>query len=301
MIKTHNKKIYRVAALFLLSACFLMSCGQKKNEESSSASPSPVTVKEDNAQESAQSVDDDPPEIPKEYYYLSMDSSVGLCDYSALTYHVIDTSVTEEELNEKMDETLDYFNNVLWLNVSEVTDELVKQYYQYESVEELKKAYYEVIKEKKDKEAIAAYKEEIIKTLVEGSDVLVDLTDESAEYYNSLMAHYKALAFAEGLTVSEYAAQKLGIGEEELETTVAADALELAKRKKIILAVAEAEGYMVTQGEYNLRVADYMEYYGYTDEAAFKNDFSEDFINENMLMDITIDNLLAKAEPVESE
>lgn len=236
-----------------------------------------------------------------DHYYVTTDGSVGLCDYTALSYHLINTEVTEEDIAAKMNETLDYFNNVLWLNVTEVTDDLVKKYYQYNSVDELKMAYYEVIKEQKEEDAFAAYREEIVTQLVEGSVVYADLTEESADYYNSLMAHYKALAFAEGISTEEYAASTLNLNKEQFETKVAADALEMATREKVVLAVAEAEGYMVTHGEYNKRIGGYMEYYGYTDEAAFKNDLSEDFINENMLMDVTVDNLLARSEPISYE
>ena len=282
-----------LSLIFLVSLALILcvGCGKKEEKTEEKKNEQAATSEEEQATEEEADESSD-------YYYVTEDGSVGLCDYTAFTYHVVSTDVTEEQMDEKMQETLDYFRNVLYLDVTEVTDDLVSQYYEYSTVEELKEAYAEVIKAKNEEDAQAAYEEEIVTQLVEGSDIFVDVTEDSAATYNSLMAHYKALAYAEGVTLEEYAENELGITFSDLEQELAQDAVDHTMRKMVVLAVAEAEGYTVTKGEYNLRIAEYMEYYGYEDEASFEYDFTVEYIMENMLMDITLEKLVAMSNGI---
>lgn len=290
-------RIDKRTAVSVLLFCFLClcltACGTKNGSEESATDPD-----SDKKTETPEGTGDVPengvPDVQKEYVYVTRDKSVGLGQYEGLTYQTADTSATEAEVEEKMKDTLEYFQS--FMEIDELTDEVVAEFYEgYDSVEELRTAYSDIISQKKLEEAQKDYQEQVLTQIVENSDIFVDLTEDAAKCYSSLVNHYNTLAVAGNMTLEEYAVSVLGLPAGSWQEEIAEDAANLTYRHTILLAIAEAQDITVTDSEYEAGIEKYMEYYGYDNRELFEQEFTKEYIIQNMLEDSALEYVMSKA------
>lgn len=284
---------------FLLLLCFLCmcltACGKKAGLKESATDPDADKRSEAGGTEGTDK--NGAAGDSEKYVYITADKSVALGQYEGVTYRLADTDVTDEELNEKMKDTLEYFQS--FMEIDALTDEVVAEFYEgYESVEELKEAYRDIILQKKQEEAQISYQEQVLTQIVENSDIFVDLTEDAAQCYSSLIIHYNALAVAGNMSLEEYAVNVLGLRSETWQEQIAADAANITYRHTILLAIAEAENITVSDSEYESGLEKYMEYYGYDNRELFEQEFTKEYIIRNMLEDSALEYVMSKALPI---
>ncbi|MGN0165121.1 MAG: hypothetical protein ACI39R_02975 [Lachnospiraceae bacterium] len=288
-------KTFLVFSLMVLMSLTLCACGKKDSgvnkasESDANEKPGLTTGADDGTQS----------DTLDEYFYVTEDKSVGLGNYLGVTYTPIDTSVTDEELQKVMDDTLEYFRSIM--EIESLSDEIVSEFYDgYETVEELENAFRNIIHEKNEQKASMTYQEEVLDKIVESSDIFVDLTEEASECYSSLVTHYNTLAVAENKTLEEYMVQTLGLDAENWHEQLAEDATILTYRHKILLAVAEAENLSISEEAYETKIGIYMEYYGYDNRELFEQEFTKESIEQNMLEDMALEFVMSKAVPADN-
>lgn len=298
MIKADKHK-WLLTVVFLLMAIMLIGCNKDKNKEEIATDE---VSKEQNAEGDDSSLGDGTDDSGNtagegiEELYVTADGSVKLGQYKGLEYVPADTAVPEAEINECMQATLEYFQE--FMEIEELTDELVAEYYEgYETVDELKEGFRVILAEEKKNEAEYNNREQIVNKLIETSEIYVDLTAEAVVAYDALVKHYNTEAVKSGMEIEEYMLAKFSLGAEEWETYLAEEASEIVVKSKILLAVAEAEKLGVSETEYEERVAVYMEYYGYEERQIFEYEFSVDVIKKYMLEDIAMEYLMSLAVP----
>ncbi len=300
MIKSKKHKLL-FALVLLAMAIMLAGCNkeEKKNKNENEKATEDVSNEQNendaNIGQGDNQGDDDGDKFEA---YITVDGSVKLGNYKGIEYVPADTIVSEEELNECMKETLEYFQE--FMEIDELTDEIVAEFYEgFETVDELKEGFRVILAD--EKLSIAEYNnnEQVVGKLVETSEIYVDLTDDAIAAYNSLIKHYNVEAVKAGMELSEYMQSELSLGVDEWELYVAEEASSIVVKRRVLLAVAEAEKLTVSETEYDERIAAYMEYYGYEDSAIFEYEFSVDAIKKYMLEDIAMEFLLSQAIPVE--
>ena len=285
----------------VLVMCFVLgACGKKDKEKEVSTEPDAKITEgvSDNGadSDSVEGEADDSQKNGEEelYVYVTKDNSVGLGKYEGLTYTLIDTSVTQEQIDETMAETLEYFQSIM--EIDELTDDVIAEFYDgYETVEDLKAAYSQIIEQNNIAEAQLMYQEEILNQIVENSDVFVDLTDEAAKCYSSLVTHYNVQAVAANMTFDEYITDVLGMTDDTWEEEIAEDAATLTYRHAVLLAIAEAENITISDAEYESKVGEYMDYYGYDNLKLFEKEYTKEYIITNMLEDSALEHVMSTA------
>lgn len=304
--KTSIKRVLIFTAVLVM--CFVLgACGKKdKEKEVSTESDAKISgeltndVSDENNSGNGESGDGSQNENGEgSYVYVTQDNSVGLGKYEGLTYTLIDTSVTQEQIDETMTETLEYFQSIM--EIDELTDDVIAEFYDgYETVEELKAAYSQIIEQNNIIEAELRYQEDILNQIVENSDVFVDLTDEAAQCYSSLVTHYNVQAVAANMTFDEYVTDVLGMTADTWEEKIAEDAATLTYRHTVLLAIAEAENITISDAEYESKVGEYMDYYGYDNLKLFEKEYTKEYIITNMLEDSALEYVMSTAIPADN-
>ena len=285
--------------LVLLCVFVSASCGKKDGDGDKATQGEAVSTENEKPSGAGnnENGEDNANTQNKQYVYITADNSVALGQYKGIEFTPVDTTVTDAEISQSMNDTLKYFQT--FMDVDELTDELVAEFYEdYDSVGELYNALKEIISQRKQTEAKQKQQEEILNKIVENSDILVDMTDEAAECYSSLMIHYNVLAVASDKTLDDYMLETVYPNASDWKEKLAADAATLTCRHAVLLAIAEAEGMSVSDSEYEEAISGYMEYYGYDNRELFEQEFSKDQITKNILEDKALSYVVEKAVPV---
>lgn len=230
-------------------------------------------------------------------------------DYVVDVY--FDENYHTEELREK---TAQFTMHIHYIQgeyiVPELTDDFVKglEEYTVNTVDEFKDAYYKELSQLK-----AAYMEDfamnqVFSILLEEADFSGYPKDYVEVYTKDMLNSYTNEAVMYGMTLEEYASV-YQMTLEEFEAEVQMMAEQQIKVEILYQYIAEKEGMEVTEEEYMAVVAEYMEYYGYTDMTSFVNAYGVDVVEKQGYADAMLqkvlkfcyDNAVKTEAPMETE
>ncbi len=154
----------------------------------------------------------------------------------------------------------------------EVTDELVKEKTngEYKTVAEyreyLKKSLEETAKNEADNKNVTNVMEAIIKNAT-----FKELPKEEINFYNSyVLSQNQSYANMFGMTLDEWLSTMMGTSVEKFEEYNKEAAENYVKNKLVLIAICQAEKKDMTDEEFDKRLTEDMESYGYSDLAEFK-------------------------------
>ncbi len=124
--------------------------------------------------------------------------------------------------------------------------------------------------------------EQILEALVENSRFGGGLKKLAEENYRETMDYFEKEAEYFSLSLSEYVERYYGTTEEDFRQSVRESAEQAAKEQAVLEAVADGEKLVLTDEEFQAMLPDYMESYGYTDEAKFLREHDENEIRAAM-------------------
>lgn len=164
----------------------------------------------------------------------------------------------------------------------------------------------EYMKELRENMNYTAYYEQITELLMESSEV--------SKYNEKRVAERKAQLIAEYTSYAEYYGSYYGLDTETaimyflgFESTEAFEeemgnyAYDVEKNAMIISEIAKLEGIELTDEIYNEKVVEYVAAYGVEDEAALKEQFGEETVNNAILSELVMDFLIENAVITEAE
>jgi len=200
----------------------------------------------------------------------------------------------KEELNGKAVVFQVTVNAVKEDKVPELTDAFVAEKYpEYTTVAE----YTEALREAMNEES---YYEQVIEQLMGSSEVEKYNEEEVAERKELLIAEYKS--YAEyygsyyGLDTETAIMYFLGFESmEAFEEEMGNYAYEVEKNSMIINEIAAKENIEVTDADYDEKVGEMAEYYGYEDVAAFEEANGKDLIMDSILSEKVMDFIIENA------
>lgn len=134
--------------------------------------------------------------------------------------------------------------------------------------------------------------EQILEALVENSRFGGGLDERTEENYRETMDYFAQEAEYFSLSLSEYLERFYDTTEEEFRESVRESAEQAAKEEAVLEAVADEEGIVLTDEEFEAMLPDYMESYGYTDEAKFLREHDENEIREAMRREKALDRIV---------
>ena len=200
----------------------------------------------------------------------------------------------KEELNGKAVVFQVTVNAVKEDKVPELTDAFVAEKYpEYTTVAE----YTEALREAMNEES---YYEQVTEQLMGSSEVEKYNEEEVAERKELLIAEYKS--YAEyygsyyGLDTETAIMYFLGFESmEAFEEEMGNYAYEVEKNSMIINEIAAKENIEVTDADYDEKVGEMAEYYGYEDVAAFEEANGKDLIMDSILSEKVVDFIIENA------
>lgn len=134
--------------------------------------------------------------------------------------------------------------------------------------------------------------EQILEALVENSRFGGGLDERTEENYRESMDYFTQEAEYFLLSLSEYLARFYDTTEAEFRESVRESAEQAAKEEAVLEAVADEEGIALTDEEFEAMLPDYMESYGYTDEAKFLREHDENELREAMRRERALDRII---------
>ncbi len=178
--------------------------------------------------------------------------------------------------------------------IPELTDEFIAGIVpEYPTVE----SYTEALRESMNLES---YYEQVTEQLMASSEV--------EKYNEDDVAERKALLIAEYTSYAEYYGSYYGLDTETavmyflgfesmeaFEEEMGNYAYEVEKNAMIIEAIAEAENIEVSDAVYEEKLAEYAEYYGYDDVAAFEEANGKDLIVDSILSELVMEFIIDNA------
>lgn len=184
--------------------------------------------------------------------------------------------------------------NKIIFTPSELTDELVKEYTDYDSLEAWENAAREDL-------AHSLMTQEMWDAYIKTCQVKEYPEDKIKDYTERMTSFYEQLAQANGMTMDQLLSQGMGITREEFDATVDMYAKNDTAKPMIAQAIADKEGIALSDEEYESRISYFMEISGHYDKDAFFEQYSEEYLRSYMLQQKVQDFMLEKAELNEPE
>ncbi|MBQ1548710.1 MAG: trigger factor [Lachnospiraceae bacterium] len=198
-----------------------------------------------------------------------------------------------------------HVNSVSEKNVPKLTDEYIQDTTEFETVDEYKKDLEEKLVEKKKETVRRDQEDEAILKIVEDSEM--DIPDQMLEYQVQTMINDMAGSMMQqGLNFNDYL-KYTGTTLEKLEENVRPDALSRIKSSLVLEAIAEKEGFEVSDEDVDKELEEMGKMYGMKAEDLKKNltESEEKNIKKDIqvkkAIDYIIDNAKEKAKKKEKK
>lgn len=120
--------------------------------------------------------------------------------------------------------------------------------------------------------------------------------EEAKKLAEQTMQKYRGNADYLEITFEDYLKTYFGTTVEDFQKSVSESALSVAKEEAVTDAVADREGIVLSEAQYETLLNRYMENAGYTDRELFLRDYNEKELRVQMRRDLTVDFLLSKAK-----
>jgi trigger factor len=194
--------------------------------------------------------------------------------------------------------------------VPEITDDFVSEVTKNEckSADDYADYVRSTLEEENIEEADAQISQELIEKIIDSSE-FIDIDDMVQEYYDTMYSTYEDAAKAYDLGMEDYIQEYYSISLEEFKNQLSEAMNDLVKEQLVLKSIVQSEGLTITDEIYQKYIAEYLDDYGYTDEASFLEYYGEDSVKESMLYDYAIDYVVensvadtsAEADPVKDD
>ena len=163
-----------------------------------------------------------------------------LAEYDSLQIELPEVTVSEEEIQENIDELLDIYGE------ERVSEDFVKKELEMNSVQE----YYESVRKelaafKRNQELVSA-RNKVMDALIKGSKFALD-KESVAEYSVEVVDSYETEAYLYDMELGKYIEEELQMTEEEFFEKCYQEGEELIKNYLIVGAIAKKENLEVTE------------------------------------------------------
>ena len=111
------------------------------------------------------------------------------------------------------------------------------------------------------------------------------LLDQYEENYRS---YYEQYASAYGLSFKDFLSQYMDETEDDFDKAAAEYAKQATANVLVVCAIAEEEGYEVTDEVYNEKAQEYAEQNGYDSVEALEKDYSKGYLTQTMINDYSV-------------
>ncbi|MBP3237919.1 MAG: hypothetical protein J6M24_02370 [Lachnospiraceae bacterium] len=165
-------------------------------------------------------------------------------------------------------------------------------------VEELHDYFYEKMRKRKETEAMAAIKSELLAKVIAGTsfkklDGMLDLD------FDKMKEYYETLAKTRGKSLEDYLKDEVGVEPDKWKNDCRELLLESIKERLVLQRVADKEKLKVKKNskEYKEMIGEYMAKDGYSDEDKYLSDIGEDIVLCNMTYELAIKFIMSTAVP----
>jgi len=156
--------------------------------------------------------------------------------------------------------------------------------------------FYEKMTRKKETEAMAVVKEELVAKVIGDSEFkkLDTMVDND---FSKLKEYYETLAKAKGKSLEDYLKEDMEVTPEKWEADCRELLLSSIKERLVLQCVADKEKLKVKKDskEYKEMIGEYMAKDGYTDEKQYLDDIGEDIVLCNMTYELAIKFIMSTA------
>lgn len=186
-------------------------------------------------------------------------------------------------------------NHIYEQKLPDYTDEFVKKYYGYDTVEAFEKALLESLEAQYESNRTYYRLYQVWDQLQSGSEILKYPETEYNEMYQNYVSYYTSLASEKGLSLNEYAADELGMSVSEFNDWLESEVKAYLKEEMILYAIARLEKLTVSEEEYQAGALRYAQNYGLSSVAELETYFDPANIRQNILFDKTLEYVASQA------
>jgi|GEM_PF-2468557 len=192
----------------------------------------------------------------------------------------VESSASGEDSTETTVQTATYSVTITGIQeevVPEVTDEFISENTDYATIDEYKAGTKEELQKKNEESAKQTAELDLLQQVVDASDVTGCPTGLFNLNYNTLCKNYAQYASYFGTDLEGYLSAA-GMSLDDIKKSAA----EATEQYMVVEAICKDAGLEPSDDEYNEKVEQYVEEYGYESKEAFTSQFSK----EEILMDI---------------
>ena len=194
-------------------------------------------------------------------------------------------------------------NSISVEEVPELTDSLVSENTDYDTIDAYKKSIEEDLKENNENEAQQQAQNDVFNKVLENCSISgydeeesKKLVDEQFEQFKQTAASYESY----GYTYEQVLSLNGYDSEEALKDGIAEYVKNYLEQKMVIQCIADKEGIKVSKDEVDEKVKEYMDTYGVESEEEVYNYLGEDYFDMYLLSDKVINFLMDNAVLVDS-
>lgn len=182
--------------------------------------------------------------------------------------------------------------------IPEWTDEFVNEFTSgsYTTTADYEAYLKDYYAENKKTEAESNKQTEVLKNILDNAKVIKYSQEEVDEYYNDCIEYYTTMASTYyGCTLGEFAQNMMGMDEEQFKAEAADAAYQYVVGNIALLAIAYDQGLSITEKEYEERLKELAEEYGYdsTDEVEEEcADYGETYLWDEFLREKAMEYVL---------
>lgn len=168
--------------------------------------------------------------------------------------------------------------------IPELTDDFIKEYTDYETIEEYKTETREILKENY-----------IWNKVLENSAVKSYPKKYVEKYYNNMIDNYSSYAIQYGYTLEQFLSQSTGQTIEDFLKEAAEYAKSQVKQEMFMYAIARAENISIGDDEYKEKSTEFAEKFGFASVPEMEKAYTKETVRTNMLMEKVIDFVVGKS------
>lgn len=180
--------------------------------------------------------------------------------------------------------------------IPELTDDFIKAQTGYDTLAALRAYVRESLETELEAYIEEAFQKSVLTEIIKNATFDGAINDEITEYANSIIDQYKSYALAYSMSLEDFLYNAIGYTLETFYAEVAEVADFNVKCDKILVAIAEAEGFTVSDSEYSAAIQAIMESSSnFSSEADVIAAYGEEAIRNGILSDMALDFVLGNA------
>ena len=195
-------------------------------------------------------------------------------------------------------------NSISATKIPELTEEYVKEYTEYDSIEAFKEGVRAQLQELSDEYFESDKKYNVLQAIVDNA-TFSSIPQNLIDYYAYVYRNYveQQMLFNYGVSL-DYYLTIINMSEEEFGEIARQNGESQAKMEIVQKAIADAEGIDISDDEYNELLEDYLAKQGYSSEENLRQYETKEQTIENMRLqkawDYVVEQAVIKEEPIDS-